>query len=66
MTNVAHVYLTAMCGVGIFGYLLVLLAFVYSWNTWVRFLVLAIAIGGQWAAMTPFVAWISDSVSNNI
>jgi hypothetical protein len=51
-----------MCSIGIVGYILVLVAFIHSWGPIPRLVAVTIAVAGQWSAMTPLVAWISDNV----
>ncbi len=54
---------SAMCAIGIFGYILVLIGFLQKWGKGARMVAVVIAVAGQWSAMTPFMAWISDYVS---
>jgi hypothetical protein len=51
-----------MCAIGIFGYILILIGFLNDWGPPARMVAVVIAVAGQWASMTPFVAWYSDHV----
>ena len=39
-----------------------LIGFIYKWHPIARMVALVIAVAGQWASMTPFVAWTADYV----
>lgn len=58
-------HIIAMCAIGIFGYILVLIGFLQDWGAKARMVAVTIAVAGQWSAMTPFMAWISDYVQGN-
>eukprot|EP00026_Physarum_polycephalum_P007554 Phypoly_transcript_07617.p1 GENE.Phypoly_transcript_07617~~Phypoly_transcript_07617.p1 ORF type:complete len:508 (+),score=66.86 Phypoly_transcript_07617:81-1604(+) len=58
-------HIIGMCAIGIFGYILVLIGFIHNWGAPARMVAVVIAVAGQWASMTPFVAWISDHVQGN-
>eukprot|EP01111_Echinosteliopsis_oligospora_P013620 TRINITY_DN4926_c0_g1_i1.p1 TRINITY_DN4926_c0_g1~~TRINITY_DN4926_c0_g1_i1.p1 ORF type:complete len:398 (-),score=87.44 TRINITY_DN4926_c0_g1_i1:51-1244(-) len=58
-------HIIAMGGIGIVGYLMSLGATIVKAEPAVRLACLTVAVSGQWSAMTPFMAWISDYTQGN-
>jgi len=65
LTNERPYHIIGMASIGIFGYLLLLLSTLLKWSGVIQFIFLSVAVAGGWSAMTPFQAWVSQSVKGH-